>query len=63
MAALALLLGLLVGAVAGYALDRRRVRGLVDQMYAADTACTGQHRLTVLASYAARLHIRPRDAR
>ncbi|NBE80344.1 hypothetical protein [Micromonospora rubida] len=63
MAALALLLGLLVGAAAGYGYERHHVRGLVDQMLAADTATTGQHRLAVLAAYAARLHIRPRGVR
>jgi hypothetical protein len=60
---LALVAGLLVGAAAGYALERHHVRGLVDQMFAASIACTGEHRARVLAGYARRLHVRVRGAR
>lgn len=62
MAVLALVFGLLIGGAAGYAIERHHVRGLVHQMTAANVACTGEHRLAVLADYARRLHIRIRPS-
>ncbi|WP_432050274.1 hypothetical protein [Verrucosispora sp. NA02020] len=63
MEIVALVAGLLIGATAGYALERHHVRGLVHRLYAASSATSGEHRRRVIADYARRLHVRLRTVR